>query len=130
MIVFQFPLYWFSAPPLLHKWQNEVITSKFALSKNNPLQNKSLAIVTTVGGTKEDFTKQGSMQSTIDEILSPFKAFAALCHIQYQKPFVVYGVPNPAILSITMAEEQKANREIYLNEQAELYKKYLLILLH
>ena len=35
VIVFQFPLYWFSAPPLLHKWQDEVITSKFALSKNN-----------------------------------------------------------------------------------------------
>ena len=25
-IVFQFPLYWFAAPPLLKKWQDEVLT--------------------------------------------------------------------------------------------------------
>ena len=29
-IVFQFPLYWFSAPPLLKKWLDEVLTYGWA----------------------------------------------------------------------------------------------------
>ena len=29
-IVFQFPLYWFSSPPLLKKWQDEVLTYGWA----------------------------------------------------------------------------------------------------
>lgn len=41
-IVFQFPLYWYSSPPLLKKWQDLVLTYGWAFgSEGNPCMARS-----------------------------------------------------------------------------------------
>ena len=40
IIIFQFPLYWFSSPALLKQWQDEVITSAFSIGAENKLKGK------------------------------------------------------------------------------------------
>ena len=125
IIVFQFPLYWFSAPSLLKKWQDEVVTSKFVLGKINPLKDKKLLIVTSAGGTQNDFRHGGLMNLTIDETLAPYEAFATLCQMKYLSPFVTYGVPNPQILNIPLTAEEKKTRQQYIDNQAKAYLEYL-----
>lgn len=36
-IIFQFPLYWYSSPALLKKWQDDVLTDGFAYGKKGKL---------------------------------------------------------------------------------------------
>ena len=45
-IVFQFPLYWMSAPSLLKKWQDEVFTY---LAKTPAVAGKALLVAVTTG---------------------------------------------------------------------------------
>jgi len=42
-IVLQFPMYWYSMPPLLKKWLDDVLTYNFAYgSKGDKLKGKDL----------------------------------------------------------------------------------------
>src|SRR4051812_28026550 len=44
-IVLQFPFYWYSTPPLLKKWEDEVLTYGWAYGSNgDKLRNKELLI--------------------------------------------------------------------------------------
>jgi putative NADPH-quinone reductase len=116
IIIFQFPLYWFSSPALLRKWQDDVITSAFSIGQNNKLKGKELMIVTSVGGTKSDYRHGDLLNITIDEVLSPFEAFAHLTEMKYLSPFITYGVPNPKLLNIKMStvEMNKRHQQIEL----------------
>ncbi|MFN8354038.1 MAG: NAD(P)H-dependent oxidoreductase [Spirosomataceae bacterium] len=129
LIVFQFPLYWFSAPSLLKKWMDEVVTSKFALEAGNPLKGKKLLIATSAGGTADDFRHGGLMNISIDEALTPYEAFARLCQLDYQPAFVTYGVPNPTILNIKQSEAEQKERQQYIDNQAKMYVAYIAKLL-
>ena len=116
IIIFQFPLYWFSSPALLRKWQDDVITSAFSIGQNNKLKGKELMIVVSVGGTKSDYRHGDLLNITIDEVLSPFEAFAHLTEMKYLSPFITYGVPNPKLLNIKMStvEMNKRHQQIEL----------------
>ena len=127
IIIFQFPLYWFSSPALLKKWQDDVITSAFSIGENNKLKGKKFMIVVSAGGTADDFRHGGIMDVTMDEILAPYEAFARLTEMEYVTPFVTYAVPNPTILDISMSEEERAVRrkqiEVSVNDLLDLIKK-------
>jgi len=111
IVIFQFPLYWFSSPALLKKWQDDVITSDFSIGENNRLKGKKLLVVVSAGGTYDDYRHGGLMDITMDEVLSPFKTFAHLTEMEYLSPFVTYGVPNPKILNIPMTAAQRIERQ-------------------
>lgn len=52
-IVWQFPLYWYSSPSLLKKWEDLVLTYGWAYGpKGDALHGKELQLVVTVGGKK------------------------------------------------------------------------------
>lgn len=71
-IIFQFPLYWFSYPPLLKKWQDDVFTYGWAYgSKGGKMTGKRVGAAISVGGKKEGYS---SAAFTLDQVLTPFKA--------------------------------------------------------
>ena len=119
IIVFQFPLYWFSSPALLKKWQDDVITSAFSIGENNKLKGKKFMVVVSVGGTADDYRHGGLMGVTMDEILAPYESFARLTEMEYVTPFVTYAVPNPKILNIPMSKEEKAERSIMIEARVK-----------
>ena len=119
IIIFQFPLYWFGSPALLRKWQNDVVTSAFAFGENNRMKGKQLMIVTSVGGTQEDYRHGGSLDITMDEILVPFKSFAHFIEMKYLTPFIIYDVPNPKILNIPMTEDESTLRAQHIESKGE-----------
>ena len=118
-IVFQFPLYWFSAPALLKKWQDEVFTSRFAIDNANNLVGKHLLLVVSAGGTEADFQKDGLMEASIEQILQPFTSFAKLSNLKMMEPFITYAVPNPTILNIELSESNQLKRINRIESQAE-----------
>ncbi|MEM1058093.1 MAG: NAD(P)H-dependent oxidoreductase [Verrucomicrobiota bacterium] len=101
-IVFQFPLYWYSTPPLLKKWQDDVLTMGWAYGEGGTkLNGKELLIATSIGGHPDVYRAGGRNHFTMSEILRPLQATANICGMHYLPPFVVGGHLDEAGLTAT-----------------------------
>ncbi|MNJ46844.1 General stress protein 14 [compost metagenome] len=92
-VVFQFPFYWYSSPPLLKKWIDHVIVHGWAYGtpEANALRGKELLISITTGSVKENYTSEGRNKFTIEELLRPFEATSNLIGIKLLPHNVLYG---------------------------------------
>jgi len=89
-IILQFPFYWYSCPPLLKKWLDDVLTYGFAYgSTGDKLKGKDLQIITSAGG-EEKFYSGFDIYATIYELLRPFQLTANLCQMHYMLPVWMY----------------------------------------
>ncbi|ASJ57202.1 NAD(P)H oxidoreductase [Brevibacillus formosus] len=74
-VIFQFPLYWYSYPPLLKKWFDDVFAYGWAYGSNgDKLKGKKLGLAMSIGDKKENYSHEGSVSFTVDEVITPFKA--------------------------------------------------------
>lgn len=70
-IIFQFPMIWFGVPPLLKLWIEEVLDREWLKEGNhNPFENKEIYIVVTTGGKERSYTKEGTYQYTVEDLIS------------------------------------------------------------
>ncbi|MFS8184508.1 NAD(P)H-dependent oxidoreductase [Pseudovibrio denitrificans] len=91
-IVFQFPLYWYSAPPVLKAWMDQVLTYGFAYGPSgNKLAGKELVLATSTGGPEDSYHAGGYNNFSMDELLKPFQQTALLTGMTYLRPFVFHG---------------------------------------
>ena len=88
-LVFQFPLYWMSAPSLLKKWQDEVFTY---LAKTPAVAGKALLVAVTTGSEYSAYRSGGRNNFTMDELLRPYQASALHAGMVWQTPVVAYGM--------------------------------------
>ena len=77
-VIFQFPLYWYSSPPILKKWLDDVLLYGWAYgddeTANYKMKGKKIGLAVTVGGPEESYSKNGNIGFSMDEVLIPFKA--------------------------------------------------------
>lgn len=77
-IILQFPVYWYSYPPLLKKWLDDVFTHGWAYgSKGNKLKGKKIGMAMSIGDKEENYSHTGSVGFSVDEVITPFKATVA-----------------------------------------------------
>ena len=82
--------YWFSSPPLLKKWEDDVLTYGWAYgSTGNALAGKELLVACSPGSSK--YGRESDYIYTVHEFLRPFQASANLCSLTYLKPFLTIG---------------------------------------
>ena len=92
IIVFQYPLYWFSVPALLKMWEELVLEHKWAYGKEGvALQGKKLMNALSTGGRESLFCREGFNRCTIREYLEPAEQLARICGMEYLPPFVIHG---------------------------------------
>ncbi len=92
IIIFQFPLLWYSTPSLLKEWQDLVLEHGWAYGRNgNALRGKKHLSVITTGGQESSYSTQGEYNFTIRELLAPIEQTARLCGMEYLPPFVIHG---------------------------------------
>lgn len=85
-IILQFPFYWYSCPPLLKKWLDDVLTYGFAYgSEGDKLQGKDIQLILSVGG-HERFYAGFDIYATVFDLLRPFQLTANLCQLNYMMP--------------------------------------------
>lgn len=108
-IVLQFPFYWYSAPSLLKKWIDLIMTHGWAFgTEGTSLKDKPFMIAVSTGGPSDAYTPQGYNKYPIQDLLLPYRAMANLTKMNYQDPFVISGVR-------TLSDEQLfAETEKYL----------------
>lgn len=93
-IIFQFPFYWYSSPPLLKKWQDEVLTEHFAFGyRGNKLEKKELGLVLSIGVAEKDYQSGGQEGYSISELTKPFQAMAKKTKMIYLKPLTIFQFP-------------------------------------
>ncbi|MFP3125711.1 NAD(P)H-dependent oxidoreductase [Ectobacillus funiculus] len=91
-IVWQFPFYWYSSPPLLKKWQDEVLTHGWAYGSNgNKFHHKDLILAVSTGSAKERYRAGGRNQYSMSELLKPFQATSNLIGTKFLPSFVFNG---------------------------------------
>lgn len=91
-VVFQFPLFWLSTPPMLKAYLDEVLTYGFAYgSEANALEGKKFDIAVSLGSTKGEYSKLGSNGHSIEEFLLPLRRTASFCKMEFGEIFVSDG---------------------------------------
>ncbi len=101
VILFQFPLYWYSTPSLLKEWQDLVLQHGFAYGhEGDKLQGKTLMLAITAGGSDDAYTPNGYQHYPIRAFLTPIEQTARLCRMAFSTPYILY-----AALKADVAEE-------------------------
>lgn len=95
-LVLQFPLQWYSTPPLLKYWQDAVLTPLFYMEPDIAALTGGLPILaaTTTGGPSSSYEGSGADGMTIDELFAPLRATARKCGWLWQAPFALHDVRN------------------------------------
>lgn len=92
VIVFMFPLYWYSTPSLLKEWQDLVLEYGFAYGEGGEaLQGKVMLCSLTAGGPEDAYCTQGCNGYSLRELLRPLEQTARLCGMHFLAPFALFG---------------------------------------
>ncbi|WP_077624409.1 NAD(P)H-dependent oxidoreductase [Sediminibacillus massiliensis] len=90
-ILFQFPFYWYSSPPLLKHWQDVVLEDGFAYgTRGNALAGKEFGLIMMIGVHEKEYQAGGEELYTISELTRPFQAMAYKTGMKYLRPFSIF----------------------------------------
>ena len=93
-IIFQFPLYWFSSPPLLKQWEDKVMLRGWAYGSKSgyKMEGKKIALAITLGGDEEDYKRNAKHNYTMQELTHPFEVTFNYVKADYKGFFAYYGI--------------------------------------
>ncbi len=92
-IIFQFPFYWYAAPPVLKAWMDQVLSYGFAYGPGgDKLKGREFVILVSTGGPEDSYHAGGYNNFSMDEFLKPYQQTANLTLMTYLRPFVFHGM--------------------------------------
>ena len=111
-IVLQFPFYWYSAPPSLKNWIDQVFSFNFAYGpEGDKLKGKTLIVATTIGGPKEAYNPLGYNHFQVRDLLLPFEQTAYLTGMRYADPIYTHScVYVPGVYNVKEEVEERARQ--------------------
>lgn len=95
ILIFQFPFYWFSAPALLKKWQDEILMRGWSHMGGEALKGKKFALAITLGEPKSNYSTE-KLGHTVLELLAPYRVMANYLGMQVETPFLQYDTYAPS----------------------------------
>jgi putative NADPH-quinone reductase len=120
-LIFQFPLWWFSAPAILKGWFDRVLAKGFAydagkIFENGLLAGKTASLTVTTQSPESAYQTQGVHKATIDTFLHHIHHTLHFAGIKTQSPFVVYAAFQ---LNANQQKEITSNYENYLEKMIQ-----------
>jgi glutathione-regulated potassium-efflux system ancillary protein KefG len=92
IVLFQHPVYWYSAPALLKQWEDLVLEHGWAYGTGGRrLEGKHLGVAATTGGRAAAYTAEGLNRFSMDEFLRPTEQTAVLCRMRWLPPYLIQG---------------------------------------
>jgi glutathione-regulated potassium-efflux system ancillary protein KefF len=92
LVIWQHPLYWYSAPALLKLWFEAVLTRGWAFGDGGTaLAGKDCLWVTSTGAAAHDYQPQGMHQHPFEAFEPTIKQTAQFCLMRWLEPVVVHG---------------------------------------
>lgn len=91
VILFQFPLFWYSAPALVKEWIDLVLEHGFAYGQNgDKLKGKWLMLAVTAAAPEQAYHADGYQHFPLRTFLTPFEQMARLSQMRFAAPYVLY----------------------------------------
>lgn len=124
LVVLQFPLFWFGAPGLLHRWMEEVWAHGFSHGTGgDALKGKRLLVSLTTGAPGEFYTPQGASAPDFTNLMQGFINSAAFTGMEFAGIESTCGVSyalrtDPALLSEIKAKAEAHARRLIARIQA------------
>jgi glutathione-regulated potassium-efflux system ancillary protein KefF len=92
LIVWQHPIQWYSTPPLMKLWIDEVLAFGWAYGPGGTaLQGKDLWLVASTGGPEDSYRPDSYNRYFFDAFLPPYEQTAALCGMRFLPPLLLHG---------------------------------------
>ena len=92
VILFQFPLFWYSTPSIIKEWQDLVLEHGFAYgSEGTALTSKTMMLAITAAGPVEAYSTEGFQNFPLRTFLTPLEQTARHCHMTFAAPYVLHS---------------------------------------
>ena len=92
VILFQFPLFWYSTPSIVKEWQDIVLEHGFAYGADgDKLENKTMLVAVTAAGPEDAYTSGGYQHYPLRDFLRPLEQTARLCSMRFSPPYVLFS---------------------------------------
>jgi glutathione-regulated potassium-efflux system ancillary protein KefF len=92
LVIWQHPIQWYSMPPLMKLWVDEVLAFGWAYGPGGTaLRGKDLWLVTTTGGPQDSYHPNRYNRYFFDAFLPPYEQTATLCGMRFLTPLRLHG---------------------------------------
>ncbi len=92
VIVFQFPVFWYSSPSLVKEWIDLTLEHGFAYGDGgDKLDGKWMMLALTAAGPADAYTANGYQHFSLRTFLTPFEQTARLCKMRFAAPYVLHN---------------------------------------
>ena len=92
LLVWLHPVHWYSMPPLLKLWLDEVFAFGWAYGPGGrALEGKALWLAASTGGPESSYRPDGYNRYFFDAFLHPYEQTAALTHLRWLPPLLLHG---------------------------------------
>ena len=94
-LVFQHPFYWYSVPPLMKQWLDDVLVYGWAYGPGgNALAGKEWVSAISTGGPADSYQAGGYNGFSMSEFLKPLQQTAHLLKTRFLPAYVFHGAVN------------------------------------
>ena len=108
LVVWQQPIRWYSMPPLLKLWVDDVLTFGWAYGPDgDALRGKDLWLVASTGGPEDSYRPDSYNRYFFDAFLPPYEQTAALCGMRFLPPLLLHGAHKASDAAI------RAHADVY-----------------
>ncbi|MBB5695832.1 NAD(P)H-dependent oxidoreductase [Muricoccus pecuniae] len=109
-VVLQFPVQWYSTPPLLKAWQDTVLTRMFYVRPDEGARLRGLPVTlaATAGNVAQAYGPGGANLYSLEELLRPLEATAHRCRLAWSRPFLLYQANKLGAEALVTAGEAYA----------------------
>jgi len=92
LVVWLHPVHWYSMPPLMKLWLDEVFAFGWAYGPGgHALRGKDLWLAASTGGTEDAYRPTGHNRYFFEDFLHPYEQTAALTGMRWLPPLVLHG---------------------------------------
>ena len=92
VILFEFPMFWYSTPSIVKEWEDLVLEHGFAYGADgDKLADKHMLLAVTAAGPADAYTQDGYQHYPIRTFLTPLEQTARLCKMHFTAPYVLYA---------------------------------------
>ncbi len=92
LVVWLHPIHWYSMPPLMKLWLDEVFAFGWAYGPGgHALRGKDLWLASSTGGAEDAYRPNGHNRYFFENFLHPYEQTAALTGMRWLPPLTLHG---------------------------------------
>jgi putative NADPH-quinone reductase len=109
-LVLQFPVQWYSTPPLLKAWQDTVLSRMFYArpEEGEKLRGLPVLVAATAGNVPEAYGPTGVNLYPLEALLRPLEATAHRCGMAWARPHLLFRANRLSAAELEAAGEAYA----------------------